>query len=148
MIHFATRNFVVALFGALFAFAALAQPIYTGTFSNTAVSGYDTVSYHDGTPVEGSKDFSTEWRGANWQFSSAENLARFKQDPTRYAPAYGGYCAWAVGAKNDLVKGDPKHWSVVDGRLYLNFNKSVHDRWKTDIAGFIAKADDNWPGLQ
>ena len=69
---------------------------YTARFSNTAVGGYDAVSYFQGGGVEGSKDHATEYLGAEYRFSSAENLALFEADPGKYAPQYGGYCAWAV----------------------------------------------------
>lgn len=139
------RKFLLATAAGLFSIAAHAGPIYTGFFSNTAVGGYDTVSYHQGGPVKGDKRYSTEWNGADWHFSSAENLALFESDPEAYAPAYGGHCAWALATKNDLVKGDPTVWAIVDGRLYLNYNKSVQTQWNTDRPGFIRQADANWP---
>lgn len=122
-------------------------PVYTGLLSNTGAGGYDTVSYfEEGKPTQGSRDYTTEYQGATWRFASADNLARFQADPQRYAPAYGGYCAWAV-AEGYLAKGDPNHWAIRDGRLYLNFNQSVQDRWLKDTAGFIQTADGNWPGV-
>ena len=121
--------------------------IYTGVFSNTAVGGYDTVAYHtQGAPVRGSRDFTTEWSGASWRFSSQENLDLFLADPDAYAPQYGGYCAWAI-AEGYTAKGDPEIWSLVDGKLYLNFNQEVQDRWEADIPGFIAAADANYPAI-
>lgn len=120
-------------------------PVYTGLLSNTGAGGYDTVSYFDtGKPTKGSSEYTTRYQGANWRFANAENLARFEENPERYAPAYGGYCAWAV-SQGDLVKGDPKHWSIRDGRLYLNYDQSVQDRWLEDPDGFILQADANWP---
>lgn len=74
--------------------------IYTGFFSSKALDGYDTVAYFtSGKPVEGSKKFSTEYKGADWYFSSEKNLTLFVNNPEKYAPQYGGYCAWAVSAK-------------------------------------------------
>lgn len=131
----------------LFATSALASepPVYTGLLSNTGAGGYDTVSYFEtGTPTKGSSDYTTQYQGATWRFANAENLARFEDNPERYAPAYGGYCAWAV-SQGYLAKGDPQHWSIRDGRLYLNYNRSVHDQWLEDPDGFIRKADTNWP---
>ncbi len=122
--------------------------IYTSLFSSNAVSGYDTVAYFtQGKPVKGSKKFKTSYKGANWLFSSAENLAKFKQSPDKYAPQYGGFCAWAVAAKNDRASGDPKRWNIVDGKLYLNYDKEIQGKWQKDIPGFIATGDKNWPGL-
>jgi len=109
--------------------ANAADPIYTGTFSNTAIGGYDTTTYYSGEePIKGSKEFSTEYKGANWLFASAENLATFQANPEKYAPQYGGYCAWAI-AHDNLVKGDPKVYHIDNGKLYLNYNKTVAERW-------------------
>ena len=120
-------------------------PVYTGLLSNTGAGGYDTVSYFEtGKPTKGSSDYNTQYQGANWRFANAENLARFEANPERYAPAYGGYCAWAV-SQGYLAKGDPKHWNIRDGRLYLNYNQSVQDKWLEDPLGFIRQADANWP---
>lgn len=121
--------------------------IYTGLFSNTAVGGYDTVAYHtEGEPVRGARDFQTEWNGATWRFASQENLDLFLADPEAYAPQYGGYCAWAM-AEGYTAKGDPNFWRIVDGKLYLNFNQEIQDRWETDIPGFISAADANYPAI-
>jgi YHS domain-containing protein len=126
--------------------ALAAEPsVYTGLLSNTGAGGYDTVSYFEaGEPVKGSTEFTTQYRGATWRFANAENLARFKDNPERYAPAYGGYCAWAV-SQGYLAKGDPKHWSIKQGKLYLNYNQSVQDTWQQSPGEFIQKADENWP---
>jgi YHS domain-containing protein len=144
------RLVLVILFGILSlarGAAAAADPIYTGFLSDTAVGGYDTVAYHtEGRAVEGSSEHATAWRGATWHFASAGNLARFEADPERYAPQYGGYCAYAV-AKGATAKGDPEVCKIVDGRLYLNLNRDVARLWEQDIPGYIAKADANWPGV-
>lgn len=122
--------------------------IYTGFFNNNAVGGYDTVSYFsEGKPVKGSKKFKTEYKKATWLFSSAENLEKFKASPEKYAPQYGGFCAWAVAAKNDRASGDPLRWNIVDNKLYLNYDKDIQGKWKKDIPGFIETANNNWPEL-
>ena len=121
------------------------DPIYTGTFSNQAVSGYDVVAYFtDGAPREGVDEFATEYMGARWLFASQENLDRFVADPEAYAPQYGGYCAYAVSQGN-TASGDPEQWSIVDGKLYLNYSARVKRRWEQDIPGYIEAADANWP---
>ncbi len=121
------------------------DPIYTSFMDNNAVSGYDVVSYfQDGKPVEGSSRYSTEYKGANWQFSSAENLALFEADPEKYAPQYGGYCAYAV-ALGSTVKGDPLQWHIKEDKLYLNINKGIKQKWLGDVDNYISKADGNWP---
>lgn len=142
------HRFLVFITAALLTTAsALASepPVYTGFLSNTGAGGYDTVSYFEtGEPTKGSANFTAQHKGATWRFASAENLARFKDNPERYAPAYGGYCAWAV-SQGYLAKGDPKHWSIRQGRLYLNYNLSVHDTWLQSPDKFTHQADANWP---
>ena len=138
----------LATFAATPPAAALAgeAAIYTGRFSNTAVGGYDAVSYFQGGGVEGSKDFATEYEGAEYRFASAENLALFQADPGKYAPQYGGYCAWAV-SQGKLAPGKPEFAAVHDGKLYLNFNQDVQDTWNGDRDGFIELAEQQWPEI-
>lgn len=139
------------MLGASVAAAAEEDPIYTGLFNNRAVGGYDTVAYHtDGKPTKGDKKFSTEYLGAEWRFASQQNLDLFLADPAKYAPQYGGYCAWAMagGEKGERpygAKGDPKQWEIVDGKLYLNYDASVKEDWLKDIPGFITKANTFYP---
>jgi len=137
-----------AAMAVLFAGAALAKdPVYTGRFSNLAVDGHDAVAYFtQGARVSGSDSFKTDYNGAVWRFSTAANLAKFKADPTAYAPQYGGYCAWAA-AQGYTARGNPKNWTIVDGKLYLNYSDKIQRRWEKDIPGFIEKADANWPGV-
>lgn len=127
--------------------ALAGQKVYTGWFSSTAIGGYDTVAYHtQGQAVEGSDAFTTQWQGATWQFANAEHLARFEANPEQYAPAYGGHCAYGV-AKGDLVKVDPEAWSIVDGRLFLNYSDSIRNQWEANRASFIQRADNQWPQI-
>lgn len=127
--------------------AQAVDPVYTGFLSSTAVGGYDPVAYFtQGAPVEGSSDHTFSWKGAQWRFASAENLATFRANPEHYAPQYGGYCAYAV-SQGSTAPGDPLQWTIVNDRLYLNVNASIQARWAQDIPGYIAKADANWPAL-
>lgn len=127
--------------------AADVDPIYTGFFNNLAIAGYDAVAYFtQGRPVEGAKEFSVEYKGAQWRFSSAAHLALFSADPTAYAPAYGGYCAWAV-AQGDTASAKPDLWTIHEGKLYLNYSRSVNQNWKANMEAFIEQADANWPEL-
>ena len=126
--------------------AYAADPIQTGAFNNVAVGGYDAVSFFQGEGVRGSREFSSTYLGAEFRFSSAENLALFEANPSAYAPQYGGYCAWAA-SQGKLAPGSPKHANIIDGKLYLNFNGSTERRWLRDTATYISLADDNWPGL-
>ena len=127
--------------------ARAVDPVDTGWFSDVAVDGYDVVAYFDqGEPVEGSEAFTTRWNGAEWRFASAEHLEAFEADPEKYAPRYGGYCAWAV-AQDDTAPGDPHQWSIVDGRLYLNYNAEIQEKWAARKEELIEQADRNWPDL-
>jgi YHS domain-containing protein len=133
------------LFALLFAGAALAQkaPVYSDAAG--AIRGYDPVAYFtQGAPVKGSKEFTHRWNGATWRFASAENRDRFAAAPEKYAPQYGGYCAYGV-ASGYAVKIEPDAWSVVDGKLYLNYDRSVQKSWQSDVPGYIRKADAHWP---
>jgi YHS domain-containing protein len=126
---------------------AASPPIYMPS-SGLALGGYDTVAYFtDGRATEGSAQFETTWQGARWRFASQQNLEMFRAAPERYAPQYGGYCAWAVGARNYLAPGSPQHWRIVDGKLYVNYDGGVQRQWLRDIPGFIAAADRNWPAI-
>jgi YHS domain-containing protein len=125
--------------------SAAKDPVYTSLLSRVAVSGYDPVAYFtDGKPVAGSKAHVATYQGAEYRFVSAANRDRFKADPARYAPQYGGYCAWAV-SQGYTASADPKVWKIVNGKLYLNYNEEVGRKWATDIPGHIRKADANWP---
>jgi len=127
--------------------AVAKDPVYTGIFSSLAVSGYDPVAYFtEGKPVEGRSDFEYEWNGATWRFVDQNNLDTFKANPEVYAPQFGGYCAWAV-AQGSTASSDPDAWRIVDGKLYLNYSKSVQEKWLQDISGNIAKADKDWPAV-
>ena len=123
-------------------------PIYTPKKNNVAVQGYDPVAYFtDGEPTKGTKDYKTTYMGAEFHFASQENLDTFTANPEAYAPQYGGYCAWAI-ADGKYAKGSAKHWAIVDGKLYLNYNRSIQKKWNKDTAGFIERGDAQWSTLQ
>jgi YHS domain-containing protein len=144
MLKFAFAALAIMAFSASAAIARSSE-IYTGTFSSLAVGGYDTVAYfRQNKPVVGKAEFSTEYKGATWRFSSKENLDAFKANPTAFAPQFGGYCAWAV-AHNYTASGDPQVWSVVQGKLYLNYDRDVQAQWSKDIPRYIADGNKNWP---
>ena len=128
-------------------FSGLARAAQVNAEGGVAVRGTDVVAYvTEGRPVVGRAEFTHAWRGADWRFASAANRDRFATDPERYAPAYGGFCAYAV-SEGYTAPIDPAAWKIVDGRLYLNYDRSVQRRWARDIPGRIARADANWPGL-
>jgi len=138
---------ITLLFAGGSAVLAGEDPIYTSFLNSKAVGGYDTVAYFtEGKAVKGKKDFQLEYMGADWRFVSKENLELFKAMPEKYAPQYGGYCAWAA-ARGYTASGDPKVWKVVKGKLYLNYNEDVKAKWEKDISGFIEAADHIFPTL-
>jgi len=124
---------------------ALAAPV--NAEGGIAVRGTDVVAYvAEGRPAPGRAEFTHAWQGATWRFASAANRDRFTAEPTRYAPAYGGFCAYAV-SEGYTAPIDPAAWKIVDGRLFLNYDRAVQRRWERDIPGRIARADANWPRL-
>ena len=114
-----------------------------------AIRGTDPVAYFtEAEAIAGSAEYTAEWSGVTWQFASAENRDAFVAEPTAYAPQYGGYCAWAVAAKEELYSTQPENWSIVDGKLYLNYSDGVQADWNEDRPGFIATGDANWPRVR
>ena len=142
------RVILVALAALLFAGPALAGKVNKSFLGGVAIEGYDPVAYFtDGKPVEGSQEYTAEYDGATWRFASAEHRDMFEADPMKYAPQFGGYCAYGV-AQGALADIDPDAWSIVDGKLYLNLNKDIQAEWQKDIPGYLVKAKENWPTLQ
>ena len=125
--------------------AAAPAPAVSVNSAGLAAQGYDPVAFFtDGKPVKGSASHQLEWKGARWRFASAQSLAAFKSDPARYAPQFGGYCAWAV-SQHYLAPGDPNFWKIVDGKLYLNANARAKQLWEADQAEAISRGHANWP---
>ena len=136
--------FILSFFISGSAFAI--DPIHSNLFGS-AIDGYDPVAYFkDNKAAKGDNDFVHEWNGAKWYFSSQENKQDFIADPEKYAPQYGGYCAWAV-IQGAAVKTDPEAWHIENGKLYLNYDKNVQAQWSEDIPGNIKAADEKWPAL-
>lgn len=132
---------------AFFAATTVAGPEFVNK-KNQAIDGYDTVAYFtQSDAVKGKESISAEHNGATWLFASEDNKALFLANPGQYAPAYDGHCAFAA-AQGNKVKVDPKAWEIVDGVLYLNYNKKVQNRWLKDVDDFIAQGDANWPELE
>ncbi len=137
----------LAVFLAFFVLASekLVEPV--NKKDGLAIKGYDAVAYFtEGRPVKGLSSFVHVWNGATWQFSSEANRELFKADPAKYAPQFGGYCAWAV-SKNYTADTEPEAWKIVDGKLYLNYNKDIQKKWEVDTLQRIEAGVKNWPGL-
>ncbi len=114
---------------------------------NIGIDGYDPVSYFDNKPEEGKSNISYSYKGIVYLFANQNNLNKFKTSPEKYEPAYGGWCAYAMGETGEKVKIDPETFKVVDGKLYLfyNFwgNNTLKD-WNKNEKNLKAKADQNW----
>lgn len=115
-----------------------------------ALSGYDPVSYFEGKPEEGSSDIKTAYKGVTYYFASQAHLERFRQHPDMYEPAYGGWCAYAMGDSGDKVKIDPETYKIINGRLYLFYNfwgNNTLSSWNKDEQHLKTSADANWNKL-
>jgi YHS domain-containing protein len=141
---------VLANLAAALALSPTARAAQAGAFfekDGVALRGHDPVAYfRDNRPVKGSPDFKAEFKGSVFHFAGAANRDAFKADPTKYAPQYGGYCAFGLAGGYKAAT-DPAAFTIVDGKLYLNYNAAVQTQWSADIPGFIAKADKNWPSV-
>ncbi len=123
------------------------KPGVFGGNGETAILGYDAVAYFsDGKPVKGQDKLVAEYLGAKWLFASQAHLDTFKADPAKYAPQYGGYCAYGVSQDN-LVSIEPDKFKLHDGKLYLNYNAEVQAKWLQDPQGFIRIADSKFQAL-
>ena len=142
------RNFLaIAAYVVMVPTVAIADAKIDTHINKQALGGYDAVAYFsDKAAKPGLPQNKLSWNGADWLFASAENMGLFAASPEKYAPQYGGFCAFAA-AKGSLAGGDPTVWTVVDGKLYINLSSSVKTLWTKDIPGNISKADANWPSL-
>ena len=112
-----------------------------------AIRGYDPVAYHlEQKPVKGDSAYQLEWKGYDWRFKSAANRDLFAADPEKYAPAYNGFCAYAV-SEGYTASTVPEAWTIRNGRLFLNYSLSVRSTWLKDVDDRISAGDRNWPGL-
>jgi len=136
-------SFMLALVSGL---SAQKSPVFVT--SGSAVHGYDVVAYFtDSKPVKGDPKFSYHWQDADWNFSSQENLKKFKAAPEKYAPQFGGYCAYGT-SQGHKAPTDPEAFTIVDGKLYLNYNLKIKEGWMKDQKHLIDQADANWPKIK
>ena len=110
-----------------------------------AIRGFDTVAYFEqDAAVKGNPDISFEWMGTTWLFSSTDNRDKFAQSPRDYAPQYGGYCAYAM-AGGQRAESDARAWTIIGGKLYLNYSKDVRSLWKKKAKRrYIRDANRQW----
>jgi YHS domain-containing protein len=115
--------------------------------SGLGIQGYDPLSYYLGKPKKGSNSYTYNLNGVTYRFANAKNMELFKASPAKYEPAYGGWCAYAMGAKGEKVEVDPETYKIVDGRLYLFYNSFLNNtlpKWNEDEKNLNKKADSNW----
>jgi YHS domain-containing protein len=116
--------------------------------TGVAIRGHDPVAYFTvGAPTPGVAEFTASHDGATYRFASAANREAFIKEPAKFAPQYGGFCAFAA-AVNKKFDADPSVWKIVDGKLYMNFNADVSKKWNADVPGHIKKADVNWTSIK
>jgi YHS domain-containing protein len=136
-------------------FALLALPAFAQTNktllnldkTGVAIQGYDPVAFFtDHRPVKGDQKYLAKRDGAIYFFASKEHKDLFTQDPAKYEPVFGGYCAYGV-SRDKLVEIDVEAFQIVDGKLLLQYSKGVRDDFNADQAGNLAKANVNWPAL-
>ncbi|MEL6279655.1 MAG: YHS domain-containing (seleno)protein [Pseudomonadota bacterium] len=142
------QNFLPGLAALIVAIVTLfaASPGSAGNQLSVAIAGYDAVSYHQGEPAEGQARFNHFWNGAVWYFASEENRNSFRENPTEFAPAFDGYCAWAA-SQGYKAPGDPSVYRVVDGTLYLQVHPRAQELWEADVPKHIAAGEENWPRI-
>lgn len=141
------KKIIVALLVLLMVNKGNAQTSFYQGSNGKAINGYDPVAYFlQNKAVAGNDRFSTKWSGATWMFNSQSNLDSFKLDPEKYAPQYGGYCAYGC-SENHKSPTDPNAFTIVGNKLYLNYNPKVKELWKKDMAKRIEAADNNWVSL-
>ena len=126
-----------------------AAEVNTGYFGNVAIMGYDPVAYFTmNDAVKGSEDHAFEWLGGTWLFANAEHRQTFTASPIKYAPQYGGLCSLGVAYGEVTRNIDPEAWSIIGGKLYLNFSKGASADFGEDSANLIARADAKWPKVK
>lgn len=127
---------------------AFAQQSEIFQTSEGAIRGYDPVAFfNEGKALSGSKEFYYDWKGARWFFVSTDHLEMFKKDPERFAPQYGGYCAFGM-ADGHKAPTETDTWTIHNEKLYFNYNQKVKSTWTKNMSTLITKADKNWPLLK
>ena len=140
--------FIIGLAAALAACGRTETAIKLNTDnSGLALRGFDAVAYFAvDNAVKGDAKYGYVWNGAKWLFSSEENMKKFQASPESYAPQFGGYCSFAV-SEGYTADADPEAWKVVDGKLYMNYNKQVKQKWEQNEHERIMKGLENWKEL-
>ena len=125
--------------------------MYNTNKNGVLIDGYDAVAYQSNKVSKGNSQYSYEYDGVTLYFSSSENLNKFKSSPEKYMPAYGGWCAYAVGETKEKVDVNPNTYKIIDGKVYLFYNKNFTNTlklWNKDEARLKKLADQNWPQIK
>lgn len=142
------KMLVLSIVSALGAVGAIAQKAAVFNEKGVAIHGYDVVAYFTKSkPVKGDSKLAVNWNNATWYFADQQDLDLFKANPEKYAPQYGGYCAYGV-SDNHKAPTKPEAWSIVNGKLYLNYNMDVQADWKKEQAKRITDADKYWQAIK
>jgi len=119
--------------------------------NGVAAEGYDVVAYFNNQALKGDKKYTYKFEGATYRFSSTKNLETFKNNPERYVPQYGGYCAYAVAVKNEKVGVNPKSFQIIDDKLYLFYDSwgvNTLEKWNKEGSEKLQnQADDHWKNM-
>ena len=138
------KTIVLAVLALLATVASASAIAMDYTHSTPGMSGYDPVSYFtEGKPQRGSGYHVADYKGVTYAFASEDHKDMFEANPQKYAPAYGGWCAYGVAVGKKFVT-DPEVWKIVKGKLYLNLDRDIQSKWNKDIPGYIKTADKNW----
>lgn len=138
--------FIAILFAAACSDKKTNSPVFLT--DGKAIRGYDAVAFHtDQKPVAGNDQFTFEWNGAKWLFENQAHLDSFKVNPEKYAPQYGGYCAFGT-ADGHKAPTEIDTWTIHEGKLYFNYNQDVKREWSKEMGGLIQKADSLWPDVK
>jgi len=142
------KHFITIILFAIAGHSTFAQSSTVFSPNGIAIKGYDAVAYFlDGEPTKGDKQFSYLWNGAEWRFKNQDNLVAFKANPEKYAPQFGGYCAYGA-MENHKSPTEPAAFTIVNSKLYLNYNQKVKELWVKDTVDYIKKAEINWITLK
>lgn len=142
------RNTVLILMSLIVTTLCQAQKSEIFEEKGIALAGYDVVAFfQDGKAIKGSREFSTEWKKSLWYFNNDKNLKSFQADPERFVPQYGGYCAYGA-AEGHKAATQADTWTIIDNKLYFNYNRKVKELWMKDTPGYIKSADRNWEKIK
>ncbi len=142
------RKIQIIILSLIVAGSAMAQKSEVFAPDGKAIRGYDPVAFFkEGKPVMGNADFTMTWKDAKWFFVSKENLDNFRANPEKFAPQYGGYCVYGA-SEGHKAPSQPETWTIINDKLYFNYNSKVKEEWIRNTDSLIKKADMAWPVLR